>query len=173
MTHKGRIKIRCLRVPIENHILVAEADERNKPSRHPFLTGHQEIALYPSERMLENTDISLSFMLGIGLLTLVSGVLLYKYAWQRRPMPSHDDVSEEAVAAAPAAPVWCLVGENTLGRWCVQAPYTSSCSPMNRYGSQEACEMVDASSLPLGVTRLGGAVMSPFMRPRPAMVNTF
>jgi hypothetical protein len=109
-----------------------------------------------------------SSMLGIALVIFVSGVIFYYYIWQVRkpsePEPESESETEE---------VWCLVGENTLGRWCVQAPYKSSCSPLNRYGSREACEMVDASSLPLGVTHLNGAVMSPFMQPRASLANTF
>jgi hypothetical protein len=55
---------------------------------------------------------------------------------------------------------WCLVGENTLGRYCVQSDH---CGPLERFPSQEECELIEASALPLGVTGEGGLHYTPFM----------
>jgi hypothetical protein len=55
---------------------------------------------------------------------------------------------------------WCLVGENTLGRYCVPS---ENCGPLERFPSQEACEYVEASALPLGITGEGGLHYNPFL----------
>ena len=55
---------------------------------------------------------------------------------------------------------WCLVGENTLGRYCVRS---DSCGPLERFPSREACEYTEASAMPLGVTEEGGLIMNPFL----------
>lgn len=55
---------------------------------------------------------------------------------------------------------WCFVGENTLGRFCVQS---DRCKGVDRFPSREACEYTEASALPLGVTKQGGLFYTPFM----------
>jgi hypothetical protein len=65
---------------------------------------------------------------------------------------------------------WCLVGENTLGRYCVESTH---CKAIDRFPSREACEYTEASALPLGVTREGGLVHNTFMQPREDRYHTF
>ncbi len=65
---------------------------------------------------------------------------------------------------------WCLVGENTLGRYCVQS---TQCRAMARFPSREACEYTEASALPLGVVKEGGLVYNPFLQPREDRYHTF
>ncbi len=65
---------------------------------------------------------------------------------------------------------WCFVGENTLGRFCVQS---DRCGPLDRFPSKDACEYTEASALPLGTAEEGGLYYRPFMTPRNIRYNTF
>ena len=67
---------------------------------------------------------------------------------------------------------WCFVGENTLGRYCVQRD-AGTCGPLDTFPSREACEHTESSALPLGVTANGGLVYNPFMSPHDSRYYTF
>lgn len=58
---------------------------------------------------------------------------------------------------------WCFVHEDHLGRWCVKTASPASCDPMRRFQSRDACELVSASALPLGVVNRRGATKQSFM----------
>ena len=88
-----------------------------------------------------------------------------------------------SAAPAPAAPIastadpraytpesWCMVGENTLGRYCAKSTH---CTAIDRFPSREACEYTEASALPLGVTKEGGLVYNTFQSPREDRYHTF
>ena len=101
---------------------------------------------------------------------------------------SHIDTSKlidvEPKVAPPSVPVqqaverihrkesWCFVGEDVQGRWCVHVPSATSCTPDRTFDSEDACTLVNASSMPLGVVRDGGALMQP-LGPIPAMSNQY
>lgn len=82
-------------------------------------------------------------------------------------------LSAAAIAAAENQPAilsesWCFVGEDTTGRWCVRVPSSHACDPDRSFASRSDCELVTASSLPLGVVQQGGATMKP-LGPMPSM----
>lgn len=93
-------------------------------------------------------------------------------------------VDIQPISAPPTVPIqqaverkqekesWCFVGEDVQGRWCVRVPSASSCTPDRTFESEDACTLVKASSMPLGVVRDGGALMQP-LGPIPALSNTF
>lgn len=58
---------------------------------------------------------------------------------------------------------WCFVHEDMLGRWCVKTPSPTSCDPQRRFANREACEMVSASALPLGIVENRGAGRRTFL----------
>ncbi len=94
---------------------------------------------------------------------LVTG-LLYRFAFTPIAM---SPIAAPAPGASLAPDIraykpesWCFVGENTLGRLCVES---ENCDPLDRYPSREACELVEASALPLGITGEGGLHYNPFM----------
>ncbi len=111
----------------------------------------------------------LEWVVFVGILVL-TGWLLHTFA--ARPFAP-------ALAPVPApAPVdprdyrpesWCLAGENTLGRFCVES---DRCKATDRFPSREACEYTEASALPLGVTKQNGAFYTPFMS-REDRMHTF
>jgi hypothetical protein len=94
-------------------------------------------------------------------LIFITGWILYRFAFT--PLSS----SAPAPAFAPTVDIraykpesWCFVGENTLGRYCVQS---DNCGPLDKFASKDACELVEASALPLGITGEGGLHYNPFM----------
>jgi hypothetical protein len=56
---------------------------------------------------------------------------------------------------------WCFVGEDQTGRWCVKVPTSHSCDPNRSFESRSACEMVNASAMPLGILQNGGLTDKP------------
>lgn len=103
------------------------------------------------EANIANTNIAQ--MLVFALVMLVAGVALL-FVFLGRPTPM-------ALAPAPApapAPAdvrayipesWCLMSEDALGRWC--SPNIPNCPAHRFYTSRDACELVDASSMPLNI----------------------
>ncbi len=111
----------------------------------------------------------------VQLLMLAVTLLGFGYALQSfvyAPF-SAKGIAEGFKDIAPERPGWCLVAENTVGRFCMQVPKESQCTPDRLYGTQEACEMVDASALPLGISHNGGQYHLPFLTPRRRTNTTF
>jgi hypothetical protein len=109
-------------------------------------------------------------------LILAAIVLLAGFAIRYVAEPFQDpepSTVEQAPERVWKPDYWCFVGENTLGRWCAKVKSLSACTPHNRFESREACEMVDASSMPLGITQQNGKYMRPFLQPRAVITNTF
>lgn len=68
------------------------------------------------------------------------------------------------VPSKPTQPVretWCFVGEDFTGRWCVKVPSPESCSSERAFASRETCQLVEASHMPGGIVKNGGANMDP------------
>jgi hypothetical protein len=110
-------------------------------------------------------------------LLLVTGWILKYFAYTPFPAPvaapSLAPTTPTSPTTDPRAYVpesWCFVGENTLGRYCIKS---EKCGPLDRFPSREACELTEASALPLGVTKDGGLVYNPFMQPKAARYHTF
>jgi hypothetical protein len=104
------------------------------------------------------------------LVLLLTGLALRLFAYTpMAPAPASGSNDEQAPERIYRPQTWCFVGENTLGRYCVQS---DSCSPMDRFPSRETCEYVEASALPLGVTGEGGLHYTPFMS-RETRYSTF
>ncbi len=115
-------------------------------------------------------------------LLLVTGWILKYFAYTPFPAPAAAPVSAPTATTTttPTPPTddprtyvpesWCFVGENTLGRYCIQS---EKCGPLDRFPSREACELTEASALPLGVTKEGGLVHNPFMQPKAVRYHTF
>ena len=68
---------------------------------------------------------------------------------------------------------WCLMGENTTGRFCIRLEKPDQCTPKHRFASREACEMTESSSLPLGISNTGGRFHSPLMEPARSLATTY
>ena len=104
------------------------------------------------------------------VLLFVTGWVMSRFAITsiaKGPATATAPAASPAAAATAIADIraykpesWCFVGENTLGRYCVQA---DNCGPLDRYPSRETCELVEASALPLGITGEGGLHYNPFM----------
>jgi hypothetical protein len=91
-----------------------------------------------------------------------------------------------ATDAAPAPPTdesedirtykpqnWCLMAENTVGRFCIEVQKPDQCDPKNRFASRATCEMTPASALPLGISNTGGRFHSTFMEPQRSLATTY
>jgi hypothetical protein len=125
------------------------------------------------------------YILLIFVFTLIAVSLLAAIAWRLwKTMGSAAVAPSPAVAYATAVETqqrptearpgnWCLVAEDTQGRWCVNVPTGYACDPLRTFRDRETCEMTDASSMPLGIVRNQGALMSPLFNPKAAMANTF
>lgn len=95
------------------------------------------------------------------------------YIWlQRRVQPQSQGQSEPDTGNVYQKESWCFVGEDVQGRWCIQVPSDHACDPNRTFPTRSACELVEASSMPLGVVENGGASMKP-LGPMPSMSNTF
>lgn len=70
------------------------------------------------------------------------------------PLPVENDLEAIRIYKPDS---WCFVHEDHLGRWCVKTASPASCDPTRRFPSREACELVSASALPLGIVENGGA----------------
>ncbi len=109
------------------------------------------------------------------IIALLTGIAYALRAWMTVPLHI---VPPSPAAAAPDDPrtykpeTWCFVGENTLGRYCVQRD-EGTCGPLDTFPSREACEYTESSALPLGVTANGGLVYNPFMSPNQSLYHTF
>jgi hypothetical protein len=68
---------------------------------------------------------------------------------------------------------WCLLSENTVGRFCIKMKKPEQCDPKNLFVSRDACEMTDASALPLGISNTQGRFHSTFMEPRRNFATTY
>ena len=101
---------------------------------------------------------------------LLSGWLIQTYAVTpiAAPAPAPAPATETDIRAYKPES-WCLIGENTLGRYCVQA---ENCGPLERFPSREACEYVEASALPLGIVGKGGLHYTPFLS-KETLYNSF
>ena len=42
--------------------------------------------------------------------------------------------------SASAEQTWCYVGEDAVGRWCVEVPTSASCDPDRTFSSKNGCE---------------------------------
>ena len=115
----------------------------------------------------------LEWVVFVGILFL-TGWILHMYA--ARPFAAAAPAPMQALAQPPTSDPrdytpqsWCLAGENTLGRFCVES---DRCKGTDRFPSREACEYTEASALPLGVTKQGGLFYTPFMT-REDRMHTF
>jgi hypothetical protein len=68
---------------------------------------------------------------------------------------------------------WCLLSENTVGRFCIQVPKSDQCHPKHLFPSREACEMTEASAMPLGISNTDGRFHSPLMQPGRNLATTY
>jgi hypothetical protein len=90
------------------------------------------------------------FVITLFVVLLIAGVL--SYVWIARPIaPAPAPASNEKDTQAPERVYkpesWCLMSEDVLGRWC--SPNIATCPAHRFYTSREACELVDASAMPL------------------------
>ncbi len=124
------------------------------------------------------------YILLIFVFTLIAVSLLAAVAWRLWKTMGSDVSTDAKTAYATAVETqqrptearpgnWCLVAEDTQGRWCVNVPTGYACDPLRTFRDRETCEMTDASSMPLGIVRNQGALMSPLFNPKAAMANTF
>lgn len=100
------------------------------------------------------------------MFAIVGGV--YVWLQKARNIPSTADQTESSIMKKES---WCFVGEDVKGRWCLQVPSDHACDPNRTFASRSECELVEASSLPLGVVQNGGATMQP-LGPMPSMSST-
>ncbi len=108
----------------------------------------------------------------IGILTLIAFVLRTVTTAPLRIAPTPAPAPTKSDPRAYKPQTWCFIGENTLGRYCVQSD-AKHCGPLDTYPSREACEYTESSALPLGVTQDGGLVYNPFMSPNRSLHHTF
>lgn len=108
-----------------------------------------------------------------GLLLVVGWALRYFATPFPAPAPATIPTDASPPIPDPRTYVpesWCFVGENTLGRYCIKS---EKCGPLDRFPSREACELTEASALPLGITKEGGLVYHSFIQPRQVRYHTF
>ena len=109
----------------------------------------------------------------IALLLFVVGIAVQYVG--RAPAPASAPPPAPAPAPTPVDLVavrtykpesWCLMSEDYLGRWCSRD--VQRCPTHRLYTNREACEMVDASSMPLNIvtgrTPNGGLKALPLAR---------
>lgn len=56
---------------------------------------------------------------------------------------------------------WCLVAEDTSGRYCVKVPGPDSCEPGRTYDTQSQCTLTPAMNLPAAIQTQGGKSSKP------------
>ncbi len=109
----------------------------------------------------------LFLFLAVLVVVIVGGVYVWLKSTQKSQQIKHNSSASEIAKES-----WCFVGEDVKGRWCLQVPSDHACDPNRTYESRSACELVEASSMPLGIVQNGGAIMQP-LGPMPSMSNTF
>lgn len=88
----------------------------------------------------------LLFVAGVVAVTL-GGYYLYM-----RWVAGRSGDAAEAVAAelpVPERQVWCFVGEDDSGRWCVRVPSDSACTADRAYATQKGCESPASAAAPV------------------------
>ena len=63
--------------------------------------------------------------------------------------------SEPEPTKATKKEVWCFVGEDLSGRYCVQVPSEKACTSNRVHRNRAECEMVAGSHMPAGIQREG------------------
>lgn len=57
------------------------------------------------------------------------------------PKSTGDTIPESSnISNASAEQAWCLVGEDTTGRWCIQVPSKKACDGDRTFTTKNACE---------------------------------
>jgi len=57
------------------------------------------------------------------------------------PKSTGDTIPESSnISNASAEQTWCLVGEDTTGRWCIQVPSKKACDSDRTFTTKNACE---------------------------------
>ena len=59
----------------------------------------------------------------------------YPNGGQKESIPESSNVSNDS-----AKQVWCLVGEDMAGRWCVEVPNQTACDTDRTFTTKNACE---------------------------------
>ena len=57
-------------------------------------------------------------------------------------------------SSSPQA-IWCFVGEDISGRYCVKVPSKESCVPDRTFRSLSECALIDGNHLPAGIEKDG------------------
>jgi hypothetical protein len=110
-------------------------DAANTAIANVFNTATNAVANTVLEQNSPTSSILqfLLFVAGVVAVTL-GGYYLYM-RWSAAPTMTDD----MAPAPVPERQVWCFVGEDDTGRWCVRVPSESSCSADRAYTSQKEC----------------------------------
>ena len=54
---------------------------------------------------------------------------------------ANDTIPESSnISSASAEQTWCLVGEDSVGRWCIQVPSKKACDGDRTFTTKNACE---------------------------------
>jgi hypothetical protein len=80
----------------------------------------------------------LLFVVGVVVVTL-GGYYLYARYWGAASAAPTPAGIGAGMPPAPTRQVWCFVGEDATGRWCVQVPSDSACSADRAYDSESGC----------------------------------
>ena len=93
--------------------------------------------------------MELEFLVALFVILLIAGALAYWLVGRPiapAPAPAADGATQ-APERVYTPESWCLMSEDVLGRWC--SPNIATCPAHRFYTSREACELVDASAMPL------------------------
>lgn len=90
------------------------------------------------------TSSTLQFLLFVaGVVTVtLGGYYLYARYWGASggSAATPAGIGADMPPAVPTRQVWCFVGEDATGRWCVQVPSDSACTADRAYDTQKGCE---------------------------------